>query len=62
MKIIKRGKIPSNTKKFTCGNCGTIFEANYGEWHSCGQIAQMHDGLLYECKCPVCERTAYIER
>ena len=25
-------------------------------------IGILHDGLIYECKCPVCNRMAYIER
>lgn len=61
MKIIKHGKIPVSTKRFTCDNCGTVFSAEKGEYKSCGQMGYMHDGLLYECQCPVCSKTAYIE-
>ena len=61
MKIIKRGKVPVHTKQFTCDYCGTVFEAEKGEYKGCGQIAYMHDGLLYQCKCPICGEMAYIE-
>ena len=62
MKIIKRGEIPDYTKRFTCETCGTIFEADQGEYKGCSQLAYLHDGLLYQCECPVCKKTAYIER
>lgn len=62
MRIIKQGTIPTYTKQFTCNNCGTVFEAEMGEYKHCGQMAYMHDGLIYECECPVCRKMAYIER
>jgi hypothetical protein len=49
MKIIKQGRIPAYTKQFTCDNCGTVFEAEEGEYKSCSQLAYMHDGLIYKC-------------
>lgn len=61
MKIIKRGKIPEEGKKqFECKNCGTIFLAEIGEYHSLSQMAYVHDGIQYECICPVCHKKAYI--
>lgn len=62
MRIIKTGKLPSSQKKFTCDNCGTVFEADKGEYHSCGQMGYLHDGLLYECECPLCGKMAYISK
>lgn len=62
MKIIKRGEIPTYTRRFTCETCGTIFEADQGEYTSCGELAYLHDGLLYQSTCPVCGKTAFIEK
>ena len=62
MKILKRGEIPKYSKIFVCGNCGSEFEAEKGEYQSCGQLAYMHDGLEYECRCPVCKKMCYIEK
>lgn len=30
MIVIKEGKIPDNTKRFTCGRCGCVFECEAG--------------------------------
>lgn len=62
MKIIKRGEVPSLTKRFTCNHCHTIFEAGKNEYHSTSQIAQIYDGILYEAECPVCGKSAYLGR
>lgn len=44
MKIIKKGKIPKTTERFTCSNCGCVFECEVSEcnvtfsqkkWKSC---------------------------
>ena len=61
MKIISRGEIPVPVRRFECDYCGTIFEAEKGEFHSCGQYAYIHDGLEWECKCPVCGKMVYIK-
>lgn len=61
MKIIERGKIPKNTKRFYCKNCGTVFDADKGEYVSADQMEYMHDGILYKCICPVCKKWAYID-
>ena len=62
MKIIKRGELPFGTKQFSCNYCGTAFEASKGEYRSCGQLAYIHDGIEFECKCPVCGKMVYINR
>lgn len=62
MKIIQEGKIPTYTKRFTCDTCGTVFDADKGEYHSCRQLEYTHDDLKYECKCPICCKMAYISR
>ena len=33
MRIIKEGKIPNKKVIFKCPKCGTIFEANDGEYY-----------------------------
>lgn len=62
MKIIKRGDPKRPSQRFTCTNCETIFEADYGEYHNADQIEYMHDGILYKCQCPVCNEMAYVDR
>lgn len=62
MKIIKRGEIPNIAKRFTCKYCGTVFEAENGEYKGASQMAYMMDGIEYEATCPICNRTAYIRR
>lgn len=62
MKIIKRGDSKRPSQRFTCTNCETIFEADYGEYQNADQMEYMHDGILYKCKCPVCNQMAYVDR
>ena len=59
MRIIKEGKIPITTKIFTCHKCGTIFEAEKGEYEPGGQIAYLHDGVTAYCDCPFCGQKTY---
>lgn len=61
MKIIKKGEIPNQTKRFTCKLCGTTFEAEKGEYHGANQIGCM-DGIEYVSTCPVCKNTVFIYR
>lgn len=61
MKIIKQGEIPNQTKRFTCKLCGTVFEAEKGEYHEAIQIGWMDD-IEYVSTCPVCENTVFIDR
>ena len=51
MKIIKKGTIPKTTKRFTCSNCGCIFECNIDEYEL--HFSQ-RDGDWLETKCPDC--------
>lgn len=57
MKIIKQGKteeelklILSKTKRFECGMCGCIFEANADEYTHRTYLNE----TVYYCKCPNC--------
>jgi rubredoxin len=54
VKILKQGEVPTDTKKFTCKKCGTVFEAEKGEYVIADQWAYMHDGITAFCDCPVC--------
>lgn len=55
MKIIKCGHIDKKTKKFTCKECGCVFEANKGEYRLADQMEYMHDGIEAVCICPHCK-------
>lgn len=60
MKIIQKGVIPKQAKKFICRFCNTIFEAENGEYSVADQMSYLHDCIQYECQCPICKRTATI--
>jgi len=57
MKIIREGNVKRllKTKRFTCKECGCVFEANKGEYES---GVQYNEEYFY-CQCPTCKRTAY---
>lgn len=62
MKIIKQGKteeelkaILKETRRFECGKCGCIFEADKGEYTHTTQYNETH----YYCKCPNCKKNAH---
>lgn len=58
MKIIRRGHIQSKTKRFSCFHCGTVFEAEEGEYRNADQVAYVCEGIVAYCSCPVCGRRA----
>ena len=51
MKIIKKGTKPKTTKRFTCSNCGCIFECDEGEYE---KHFDQRDGGYSEAICPTC--------
>lgn len=58
MKIIKEGKIPNKKVILKCQECGTIFEADDGEYTktkvvNLGSYTGYRD--KYESVCPFCE-------
>lgn len=55
MKIIKKGKIPTTFIRFTCCNCGCVFECEKGEY-ACDLVRN-----CYEAKCPTCGKKVYID-
>lgn len=56
MKIIKKGreKDLKKTKRFTCRECGCVFEADKGEYQS----GQQYNETYFFCKCPFCGKEA----
>lgn len=57
MKIIVKGDVNRllKTKRFSCRECGCVFEASKGEYETGTQYNEEY----YSCKCPMCKRTAY---
>lgn len=60
MKIIKQGEIPNYTKRFACKYCGSVFEAEKGEYQIASQIEYIMDGTVCKTTCPVCKNTVFI--
>lgn len=57
MKIIQNGNqklVFSATKRFRCGSCGCVFEAEKDEYTAGGQYSE----TFYQCKCPECGKAA----
>ena len=55
MIIIKEGNRPAIIKRFTCKNCGCIWEAEKGEYNVTSQYGIIHDGLkAFNMNCPCC--------
>ena len=58
MKIIKEGKIPNKKVILKCQECGTIFEADSGEYTKT-KVVDFSSGKAYRDKyefvCPFCE-------
>lgn len=61
MQIIQQGNMEKlkQTKRFTCGACGCIFEADKDEYTVAEYWAAMYDNISASCKCPCCGNTAY---
>ena len=51
MKIIKQGKKPDTSIKFTCRFCGCVFIAEKGEYSI---VPMGYNDVGYECNCPNC--------
>ena len=57
MKIIQNGNpklVFSATKRFRCGSCGCVFEAEKDEYQSDTQYNEVY----FHCKCPECGKNA----
>ena len=59
MKIIKQGDLNIARKplRFECKNCGTIFEADKGEYQFVDNYLSKE--INYACECPLCHGTIY---
>lgn len=62
IKILKKGDliIPQNIKRFSCADCGCVFEADSSEYTLANQLEAMHDGIIAKCECPTCSRMVYL--
>lgn len=56
MKIIKKGKTPKTTKRFTCHNCGCVFECEVNEYNV---TFDQKDGNYIDAVCPTCGKRVY---
>lgn len=57
MKIIKHGRpetVLNTVKRFKCGSCGCVFEADKEEYTSGTQ----YNEIYFQCKCPECGKFA----
>lgn len=54
IKIIKPGKKPETTKRFTCKHCGCVFNADKDDYE---EMYSLCNGYYLRVDCPVCERT-----
>lgn len=52
IKIIREGKIDKQVLRFTCQNCGCIFEGEKGDYKEIWNYYQ--DEIMYDIKCSCC--------
>lgn len=60
MRIIKEGKIPSKKVILKCPKCGTIFEADDGEYSYSFVKISLRD--KYESICPLCKQEGEMQK
>lgn len=53
MRIIQKGRVEPRVVRFTCRECGCIFEA--ATTIEAIRVTDQRDGDYYECKCPTCD-------
>lgn len=55
MRIIKQGRIrkPETTARLECGECGTIFEADEGEYEI--EYGAYKLETIFKARCPFCK-------
>ena len=56
MTIIKIGKTPKTTERFTCPNCGCVFECDVSE---CNVTFSQKNGNHADVVCPTCGKRVY---
>ena len=54
IKIIKPGKKPETTKRFTCKHCGCVFKADKGDYE---EMYSLNNGYYLLIDCPTCGRS-----
>ena len=54
-KIIKPGKKPETTKRFTCSHCGCVFEADEDDYEL--EFDSLNGCYCYVADCPTCGLT-----
>lgn len=54
MKIIKKGKLKTKSREFTCELCKSVFVADAGEYGHKSHIDRCEHVEQYWCNCPVC--------
>lgn len=57
IKIIKPGKKPDTTERFTCEHCGCVFEADRHDYEE--TFDRREDCYCYAVDCPTCGCTVY---
>ena len=53
IKIIKPGKKPETTKRFTCKHCGCVFKADKDDYE---EVYSLSNGYYLLIDCPTCGR------
>lgn len=53
IKIIKPGKKPETTKRFTCKHCGCVFKADKDDYE---EVYSLCNGYYLLIDCPTCGR------
>ena len=60
MEIIKEGDPEKrDIERFTCLNCGCVFDAIQGEWKYGETKTEWLNHIDKKCKCPYCYTTVY---
>ena len=60
MNILVEGKVKEEPIiRFSCKECGCVFEAEYGEYRGPTYAEAMHDDISAVCECPFCHNNVY---
>ena len=59
MKIVRRGIVCNDTQRFMCYRCGTVFDADEGEYNLSNYSTEKVLNIELRCKCPLCEKNVY---
>lgn len=56
IKIIKPGKKPDTTRRFTCDHCGCVFDADLDDYET---VTGQDNWLDYRAICPACRERVW---